>query len=254
MQGKRLDRTRLVLIVAILYVAAYAACLEPTYADTSPSQDAAMTMNFHMYSKVYVSSNSSILVYNGADTGPPTYSTPATGQVFCRVRQGAQIWFADVDAWLGGVSWITQPLAEDMQIQGDVHMTVWMASPDQQPFASGYAFGLSEVDPMGNLIGEPMYQYYYSTGNVLSSSAQPVTLSFTVDRTFTKGNIIGFLVIVGSTTEGWQFQVFFDSTDMNSFASLPVLAAPIPEYPQIGIVGTMAIAVFCTYFIVRRRQ
>ena len=133
-------------------------------------------------------------------------------------------------------------------------MTVWMTSTDQQPFASGYALGLSEVDSMGNYIGEPMYQYYYSTGSVLSSSAQPITLSFSVNQTFTKGNIIGFFVIVGSTTEGWEFRVFFDSADMNSFATLPVLASPIPEYPQTGIVATMAIMVLCTYFLARRRQ
>ncbi len=211
-------------------------------------------MNFHMYSTVYLNSNSSILVYNGADTGPPTHASPVTGQVFCRIRQGAQIWFADVDAWLGGVSWITQPLAEDLQIEGDLHMTVWMASSDQQPFASGYALGISEVDSMGNYVGEPVYQYYYSTGNVLNSSPQPITLSFSVNQTFAKGNIIGFLVIVGSTTESWQFQVFFDSADMNSYVTLPVLAAAIPEYPQIGMVGTVGMAVFCTYFILRKRQ
>jgi len=254
----------LILIVALLSTLSLSASAEmamATSSEASLSQDAVVIMNFHMYSTVYANSNSSMVVYNGADTNPPTYSTAATGQVFCKVRPSAQSWFTDVEAWfsgveawLGGVSWITQPLAEDTQIQGNVGMTVWMSATGPQPFASGYALGISEVDSMGNFIGEPMYEYYYSTGDVLGSSPRPISLTFNVNRTFTKGNIIGFLAIVGSTTEGWQFQVYFDSPDRNSSVTLPMLATPIPEFSRMAMMGTMAVTVLCAYMIVRRKN
>jgi hypothetical protein len=258
------NRGGIILIVALVSLLSLSACAELALAestDASLSQDAVVTMNFHMYSIVYVNSDSSILVYNGADTNPPTYSTPATRQIFCTVRPSAQSWFTDVeawfsgfDAWFGGVSWITQPLAEDMRIQGNVSMRVWLSATGPEPFASGYALGISEVDSMGNFIGEPMYGYYYSTGDVLGSSPRSIELTFNVDRTFTKGNIIGFLAIVGSTTEGWQFQVYFDSPDMNSSVTLPMLATPIPEFSRMAMMGTMAMTVLCAYLIVRRKS
>ena len=210
-------------------------------------------MNFHVYSIVYANSNSSIFVYNGADLNPPVYSTAATTQVFCRIRQNAQIWFADGDVWLGGVSWITQPLPEDVTIQGDVRMVVWMSAPEQETAASGYAFGMSEVDEMGNPIGEPAYQYYYSFSNVLRPSPTPFELTFTVDQTFAGGHIIGFFVFVGSRTQDWQFQVYFDSPNMNSFVTLPVIAGVIPEFTQVGAIASMAVALVFTCVIARRR-
>ena len=214
-------------------------------ANESGSEANLATMNFHMYRPVYTNSNSSIFVYSGADTNPPTYASPPTTVVSCAVRQSAQVWFAQVDAWFGGVSWITQPLAEDMAIQGNVSMAIWMNAVDQDPTASGYAFGLAEVDGMGNPIGDQFYQYYYGFQNVLGRSPAPYRLVFSVNRTFTKGNILGFFVIVGSTTQNWHFQVYYDSANMNSSAELPTVSLPIPEFTQVGLVVGMILALVC---------
>jgi hypothetical protein len=252
----RFWKGRALLIVALLSGVNLIVCdgfVQVALASVSESEGSGVLMNFHMYSVVYAASNSSIFVYNGADLNPPTYSTTATTQVFCRVRQNGQVWFADVDVWLGGVSWITQPLPEDVTIRGEARMVVWMSAPEQETVASGYAFGISEVDGTGNPIGEPAYQYYYSYGNVLGSSPTAFELSFTVDQTFAKGHIIGFIVIVGSTSQGWQFQVHFDSPNMNSFVTLPVIAGVIPEFTQIGAVASMAAALVFTCVIARRR-
>ena len=241
-------------LVFILSVTADGQLVKIASADDPTTEVNLFEMNFHMYSLVYSNSNSSILIYNGADTNPPTYADPVTGQVSCSVRQSAQIWFAQADVWLGGVSWITQPLAEDVTIQGNVSMTVWMSTPDQETLASGYAFGLSEVDSMANPIGDPSYQYYYSLGSVLTPSRAPFQLAFTVNRTFTKGNILGFFVIVGSATEGWRYQVYFDSPSINSFAELPVLGVAIPEFSQAGLAISMTLAMLCSYAVVRRKK
>jgi hypothetical protein len=252
----KIPTVRVALVTAVLLavnLCISAGLVHAAPSGSSGSGNAVALLNFHMYSVVYANSNSSMFVYNGADVNPPTYSTAPTTQVFCRIHQSTGTWFGDVDVWLGGVSWITQPLPEDVTVQGEVRMVVWMSSPQQETAASGYAFGISEVDEMGNPIGEPAYQYYYSFSNVLSPSPTPFELTFTVDQTFAGGHIIGFFAIVGSTSPGWQFQVYFDSPSMNSFIALPVIAGVIPEFTQIGAIVSMAVALVFTCVIARKR-
>ena len=249
------ESKRAVVLLGLLTLLVLAVCaqlVEAVSADGSSSEVNVVTMNFHMYQPVYVNSNSSILVFSGADTSPATHASPIATVVSCEVRQNAQIWFAGVDVWLGGVSWITEPLAQTVTIQGDVSMTVWMSAVDGLPLASGYVFGLAEVDNMGNPVGGQFYQYHYSYGDVLGHSPMQFTLTFSVDRTFAKGNVLGFFVIVGSTTQGWHYQAYYDSSGMNSFAEVPFLGTPIPEFSQLGALVSMAIAVLCSYAVKRR--
>jgi hypothetical protein len=252
--NSRCKRSVPVLLVIIANLALYAQSAPMVAADMQASQSSLVKMSFHMYGQVYGNSNSSVLVYNGADTSPPTHSTPPTATVSCAIHQSTQIWFTAVDAWFGGVSWITQPLAEEMTIQGNVSMTVWMSAVDSPPIASGYAFGLTEVDSMGNPIGDQSYQYTYGTGSVLSQSPTRYTLVFGVNRTFAKGNILGFFVIVGSTTEGWHYQAYFDSPSKDSFVELPTMSTPIPEFSQLGTVACMMLTMLCFSIIHRRKR
>ena len=248
-------RTGLLLILALtVNLILYAQFAQLATADQRASQPSLVKMSFHMFRPVYSNSNSSIFIYNGADRNPPTYTTAPTTTVSCAIHQSAQVWFAGVDAWLGGVSWITQPLAEEMTIRGNVSMTVWMSTPDPAPVVSGAAFGLTEVDNMGNPIGDQFYQYRYDTGSVLSQSPAQFTLFFDVNQTFAKGNILSFFVIVGSTTKGWNYQVYFDSPSMDSFVELPTVSMPIPEFSQLGTVACMALAMLCFGIIRRRRR
>ena len=240
---------RTILLIIMLSVLVFSGCAHIVRADPGydPTGDIDLTkMNFHMYSPVYSNSNSSIFVYNGAETNPPTYASPVTSVIFCDLHQAVP-WLPVSDVWFGVVTWITQPLAENMTIQGNVSMTVWMSTPDEAPALSGYALGLSEVDSLGNPIGESSYQYYYAYGNVLGRSPAPFKLSFDVNRTVTKGHIIGFFVFVGATTQGWRYQVYFDSPNMNSFAELPILSVPVPEFSQaMGvIIMTMVLISLC---------
>ena len=131
-------RTGLLLILALtVNLILYAQFAQLATADQRASQPSLVKMSFHMYGQVYYNSNSSIFVYNGTDTNAPTYATAPTATVSCAIHQSTQIWFAAVDAWFGGVSWITQPLAEEMTIEGNVSMTVWMSTADSAPLASG---------------------------------------------------------------------------------------------------------------------
>jgi len=217
------------------------------------SEASIIRMNFHMYRPIYANSNSSLLVYSGADTNPPTYASAPTALLSCAIHESTQILPAGVEGWFGLMSWITQPLSQNTTIQGDVSMTVWMSTPDQAPTASGYAFGLTEVNGMGNPIGNQFYQYKYGYGSILGQSPAPFTLAFEVNRTFMKGDILGFFVIVGSTTKEWHYQVHFDSSSMNSFADLPTMGISIPEFSQLGAVSCMMLVMFGLCAIRRRR-
>lgn len=240
----------------------FAQSVQLVSAEDTMGDASSVTMNFHMHSLVF-SVSASVFIYNGADSGPPTYATPVTTMVSCSssssdfqqfLPQSAQTWSSGNNLWFGGVSWVTQPLDEDLTIRGNASMTVWMSSSDTDVAESGYVFGISESDSMANIVGEPMYEYYLGKGSVLESTPSLHRLTFSVDRTFTKGNLIVFFVGVWSTTEGWQYQVYFDSPTANSFAELPVASVPVPEFSQMGILVSVSFAVLSSYMLTRRSR
>jgi hypothetical protein len=217
-------------------------------------------MNFHMYSVVYRSSDS-IHIYNGADINPPIQASPVTASVSCgmSVTQFSQFLpleyqslLTGSEAWTGMVAWVTQPLAHDMTIRGTVNMTVWMNAIQPEVGRSAYALGIAESDSNAKPVGEPVYEYRASDGSILGPSPQPYQLAISVDRTFSKGNLIAFVVAVAATTQGWRYEVRFDSPSMNSHVSVPILAeVPIGEFAQTPAVIMMSLIVL--FLIASRR-
>ena len=261
--GRRNGRvTSMLATVFILSLILFAQSVQLVSAENAMADASSVTMNFHMHSLVF-SVSESVFIYNGADTGPPSYETPVTTIVSCSssssdfqqfLPQSALAWSSDSNVWFGGVSWVTQPLDEDLTIRGNATMTVWMSGSETDVAESGYLFGMSESDSMANMVGEPMYEYYLGRGSVLESTPSLHRLTFNVDRTFTKGNLIAFFVGVWSTTEGWRYQVYFDSPSANSFAQLPVASVPVPEFSQTGISVRLSFAVLSSYMLIRRSR
>jgi hypothetical protein len=209
---------------------------------------------------MYGNSVQSIFIYSRADTSPPAYATPATASVYCRssvdefrqyVPSGVEV---SGDVWLGAVSWVTEPLAEDLTIQGNVNMTVWLSASDDAVSESGYIFGMAEFDVPTLSVGDSFYQYRHGSGNTIGTQMSAHALTFNVDRTFSKDKIIAFFVIVESTEEGWPFQVYFDSPSVNSFASLPMLGVPIPEFNGLGATVVASLMLISCSFLFRRRR
>jgi hypothetical protein len=225
------------------------------------SETSIATMNFHMYSVVYRSSDS-IQVYNGADVNPPVQASSLVATVSCgsSISQFQQFLpleseplLAGSKAWTGMVVWITQPLANDMTIRGTVNMTVWMNALQPEVRMSAYALGVAEANPGSfKLVGEPAYEYLARNGSILGSSPQPYQVALSIDHTYAKGNIIAFVVAVAATTQGWRYEVHFDSPSMNSHVTLPVVVAvPVAEFAQISPVIAMSVVVLL--FIMSRR-
>jgi len=248
------------VLLLVLNLAAMTQLAEAALAEQSGSETGALTMNFHMYSLVY-SNAASIFIYNGADTSPPTYTTPVTTPVSCsssalefqQLLPQSVLSFAGTNVWFGGVSWITQPLTEDKTVQGNVNMTVWMSAPDPATPVLGYTFGMLEVEGMTSVVGEPMYGYYVN-GSAIASSPRPYQITFNVDRTFAKGHLIAYFVGLASASKGWVFQVYFDSPSMDSFAALPTNITPVPEFSQLGTVACMILVMLCFAMIHRRKH
>ena len=230
---------------------------------TLPSQTSIATMNFHMNSVVYRSSDS-IQVYNGADSNPPVQASPFVATVSCSssisdFRQFLPLEYESLmggaQAWTGIVVWVTQPLANDMTIRGTVNMTVWMNAPQPEVRMSAYALGMAEANAGAlKLVSQPVYGYRASNGSILGPSPQPHQVALSLDRTLTKGNIIAFVVAVAATTQGWCYEVHFDSPSMNSHATRPVVAAvPVAEFAKMPAVITMTV-VFLVLIMSRRTR
>jgi hypothetical protein len=104
------------------------------------------------------------------------------------------------------------------------------------------------------LVGEPVYGYRASNGSILGPSPQPYQVALSVDRALTKGNIIAFVVAVAATTQGWRYEVHFDSPSMNSHVTLPVVVAvPVAEFAKMPAVITMSV-VFLVLIMSRRTR
>jgi len=243
-----------------LWVSGNESTATTTTATTLVWETSAKTMSFHMYSVVYRSSNT-IHIYNGADTSPPTQTSPIVASVSCNLPISelsqflppeSQSLLSGSDAWVGIVSWVTQPLARDTTIRGVVNMTVWMNAVQVEVEKSAYAFGIGESDGRARPIGEPAYQYRAGAGSILGLSPQPYELAVNVDHTFTKGNIIAFVVAVAATTQGWRYEVRFDSPSTNSHVTVPMFAeVPIGEFTQTPALITMSLIVL---FLVASRR
>jgi len=259
----RNGRTILALAMTlVLGFLLFAQVVQLVSAGNAAPEASRLTMNFHMHSVVF-SNSASVFIYNGADTNPPSHATPVTVPVTCSssssefqqfLPQSYQASFGDTDLWFGGVSWITQPLDEDLTIRGNASMTIWMSASNANVAQSGYVFGISESDGIGNIVGETVHEYYYGTGSVFASTPSPYWLTFNVDRTFARGNIIAFFAGVWSSTKGWQYQVYFDSPATNSYAELPLASVPVPEFTQMGVLVSVSFAAFSSYMLIRRRS
>jgi len=196
---------------------------QPTHAVNSPKES--VTFTHHYYSEIYHSENRSFFIYNGSDTQGPLRSSAFKCTFECQIKQVIQ----GITVWGGLVSWLTQPLDDDLHIVGDIVLKAWMSSTDDVgPWgSSGYIMGISEIDEGRNVTWSE-YDYRYSIlGKAISDIPTEYNITLNIDHVFKKGHKIGFGVGAGSTKKGWTVNVFFDSPDRNSRAIVPYEIVPI---------------------------
>jgi len=205
---------------------------------------------FHDRAQIYRSENGSITVYDGADEEPPLDTEATVTGLRCEIMQQVPYSFFSVTAFVGVVSWVTQPLSQDYIVDGTVTVYIWLSSSDVNVAASGYAFGVTDLDEKNNVVGEPFYNYIYNAGKVISDEPTEYSLSMRINHVFGAGRRLGFQVLIGSTTQGWSAYVHFDSPDRNSRAELSSTVLLVPEFQEdvpalvlaVAIIGTIVSA------------
>jgi hypothetical protein len=162
--------------------------------------------------------------------------------------------FYTVTAYVGMVSWLTQPLSEDYSLVGTVTVYVWLSGGDVNTQISGYGVAVSDLDENGNFVGDPFYTYRYVDGKILSTEPTECSLSLTINHVFAKDHKLVFQVIVGSTTQGWMVDVYFDSPDRNSRAIIPGSPAIVLELEKETLTLVLVAALGATFFLSRRKK
>jgi hypothetical protein len=233
------------------------------------------TYYFHNYSVILRDDNGSFIAYNEADTANPT----GAGS---QVNMQSQI-TGTRDGWnyYSAVALWALPLQSDTHVKGTVTVSAYIGSNYKLAglfSGGGYGFGIVDVDENNGLIQQFVTEGPITIGsNPFTATATKYSLSVNVDYTFKKGHSIGFAVGFGATVKGFEATIYFDSTNWNSGAILPVeetsvdptptptptsppalspssSASVAPEYPAIiSIVGAVFFVVLLGAFLLRAR-
>jgi len=216
--------------------------------------DSSTVLFYHNHSEIYRNENGSITVYDGADGDPPLATEATTTVLKCNIMQQIPYSFYTVTGYVGMVSWITPSLSEDYVVDGTVTIYIWLSSSDVNVQGSGYAVAITDLDEKGNVVGDPFYKYFYNAGKVLSEQPTEYSLSVNINHVFAKDHKLAFQAIVGSTTQGWTANVYFDSPDRNSRAVLPGSLVVVPEFEKEALTLLLTITVSAAFIVVRRKR
>jgi hypothetical protein len=185
---------------------------------------------FRNFGEVHRNENDSIIILDGAYPQSPSSTSPSTIEFKGNVRQEAQVFLSTVVVWLGGISWLTPPAEQNVDLSGSITFHVWLESDDAEPSASGIGVGVLVLDSQGAAVGDPVYSYQYKFGNYLTPAPSQYTLSVSLSRSLAVGQRIAFSVGAGSTIEGWRVKVTFDSVTFDSRTEMPTTVYVVPEY------------------------
>ncbi len=133
--------------------------------------------------------------------------------------------------YIGYVAWLL-PIQSDVQVDGEVRISVWMSSNDNPGFlgGTGYFFAIADVNPQNpgdSSFRNLKYDGSESSGNILGATPKLVSTTdfgrsfMIVNHHFAAGRSLAFFAGAGSAKQGWQFQVYFDSTATPAGATVP---------------------------------
>jgi len=182
---------------------------------------------FHLKAVTYRSENASVTVVEEANLTAPSGSTPRVFEVAAAIRNATTI-FGTI--WVGSVAWVTDPLRESTVLGGTATFTVWLSSDDITPSFSGVGAGIAVLNQQNQTVGNYRYSFTYARGKALTGI--PTLYSFDVEfnQSVSAGQRLVFAVGVGSTTEGWRMNVYFDDVQHSSGVQLPTAVTVVPEF------------------------
>jgi len=182
---------------------------------------------FHLKAVTDRSENASVTAVEVANLTAPSGSTPRVFEVAAAIRNATTI-FGTI--WVGSVAWVTRPLTEPAMLGGTATFTVWLSSDDVTPSFSGVGAGIAVLNQQNQTVGNYRYAFTYARGKALTGT--PALYSFNVEfnQNVSAGQRLVFAVGVGSTTEGWRMNVFFDDVQHSSGVHLPTAVTVVPEF------------------------
>lgn len=215
----------------ILALLSFYAMADTSYAfeDTGSLDPFGRTLFFRQVSELYRNENDSVIVFDGAYLDSPNSTGLHVVEFEGHIMQEAQVLLSKISVWVGGVSWLTQPLVQDVQFSGSVVFHVWLESDDPDPSASGIGVGLAIISEQGVAVGEPEYSYQYKFGNYLTTEAREYILTVYFNRRVLASQRIALSLGAGSTVQGWRVKAYFDSLTFPARAEFPQVVYVIPE-------------------------
>jgi hypothetical protein len=247
---RRLFFAYLVLLIVLAFFGKHLATQGPT----PILGDSSTVLFYHNHSETFRNENGSITVYDGADADPPLATEATTTVLKCNIMQQIPYSFYTVTGYVGMVSWMTPPLSEDYMVDGTVTIYIWLSSNDVNVQGSGYAVAITDMDENENVVGDPFYKYFYNAGKVLSEQPTEYSLSVNINHVFPKNHKLAFEAIVGSTTQGWTANVYFDSPDRNSRAVLPGSIVVVPEFEKGVLTLLLSMTASAAFIVVRCKR
>ena len=188
------------------------------------------TFYFHLKAVTYRSANASVTVVEGANLTAPSGSIPRVFEVAAAIRNATTIFGA---IWVGSVAWMTEPLTEPTMLDGTATFTVWLSSDDTTPSLSGVGAGIAVLNQQNQSIGNYRYAFTYARGKVLTGTPTLYSFNVGLNQNVSVGQRLIFAVGVGSTTEGWRMNVYFDDVQHSSGVQLPTAVTVVPEFDPV---------------------
>ncbi len=178
------------------------------------------SLTFHNYSVVLRDANNSFIVYDGAD-GAAANGAGSQVTLASQISGTRDGW----SYWSAVAMWVI-PLQSDVHVKGTVTIRAYISSTFKLSglFSGGsYGFGVADIDENNNKAAEFVSEGPIAIGkNPFTQEPAQYSLNVNVDYVFKKGHSIGLAIGFGSTVQGFDATVYFDSQSRNSGATLPV--------------------------------
>jgi hypothetical protein len=207
------------------------------------------TFYFHFLSETYRNDNESVIVVEDATSTPPAGSTPRVLEVAASIKNATTI-FGTI--WVGSIAWVTRPLTQPAMVSGSATFTVWLSSDDVTPSFSGVGAGVAVLDQENQTVGNYHYSFDYAHGKILTGSPTLYSFNVQLDQLISPDQRLVFAVGVGSTTQGWRMDVYFDDLQYPSHVLLPTNITVVPEFEPSRFLLTALIAVVLALTITRQ--
>lgn len=204
---------------------------------------------FHLKAVTYRSENASVTVVEEANLTAPSGSTPRVFEVAAAIRNATTI-FGTI--WVGSVAWMTEPLREPTMLGGTATFTVWLSSDDVTPSFSGVGAGIAVLNQQNQTVGNYRYAFTYAHGKALTGTPTLYSFNVQLNQNVSAGQRLVFAVGVGSTTEGWRMNVFFDDVQHSSGVQLPTAVTVVPEFDPAALFLAILIPTILTLRIPRQ--